>query len=81
MSLSEGSGRVGVREGVRPTVENQMEESVEFVGVLVEMCTETLQSQRSIETQNMLTDMLHPPASICRENQVIRTSPPAVWSP
>ena len=37
-------------------------------GVLVEMCTETPQSQRSIKIQNMLTEMLHPPASI-----VVRT--------
>ena len=59
--------------GLRPTVEAQMGESVEIVEVLVEMCTETPQSQRSIETQNMLTDMLHPPASICRENQVMRS--------
>ena len=37
-------------------------------GVLVEMCTEIPQSQRSIKIQNMLTEMLHPPASI-----VVRT--------
>ena len=46
-----------------------MEESVEFVGgVLVEMCTETPQSQQSIETENTLTGMQHPPASV-----VVRT--------
>ena len=39
-----------------------------YGGVLVEMCTETPQSQRSIKIQNMLTEMLHPPASI-----VVRT--------
>ena len=39
-------------------------------GVLVEMCTETPQSQQSIEIklQSMLTEMLHPPASV-----VVRT--------
>ena len=72
---------LGLGGGVRPTVEAQMEDSVEFVMVLVEMYTETPQSQRSIETQNMLTNMLHLPASIRREDQVMRTGPPAVWSP
>ena len=37
-------------------------------GVLVEMCTETPQSQQSIKIQSMLTEMLHPPASV-----VVRT--------
>ena len=42
-----------------------MGEGVEFVGgVLVEMCTETPQSQQSIKLQSMLTEMLHPPANV-----------------
>ena len=53
-----GRFRIGIAgkrgEGVCPTVEAQMKESIEIVGVFVEMCTETPHSQQSIETQNML---------------------------
>ena len=37
-------------------------------GVLVEMCTETPQSQQSVKIQSMLIEMLHPPANV-----VVRT--------
>ena len=73
--------------GLRLTVGAQMEESVEFVGMLVEMDTETPQSQQSIRIQRVHKNTKHadrdvaPTCKCCRQNQVVRSGLPAAWSP
>ena len=73
--------------GVRQTVGAQMGESVEFVGgVLVEMCTETPQSQQSVEIQRVHETTKHVDRDcahlqVLSSDQVVRSGLPAAWSP
>ena len=56
-------------------------------GMLVEMCTETPQSQQSIKIQRVHKTTKHadrdvaPTCKCCRQNQVVRSGLPAAWSP
>ena len=61
--------------GLRLTVGAQMGESVEFVGgVLIEMCTETPQSQQSVEIQRVHETTKHVDRD-CAHLQVLSSEP------